>query len=287
MVAVYNGTDVKSFFDGVLNTTDSPVSSSLGDSGGSLLIGGYGGNALAGLIDEVRIYNRALSVEEIRYHYNKGGPVAHWSFDEGNGTTTYDGTDNNNDGVLGDGSCSPDSGTCPKWVSGKYGSALLFDGENDYVDVGNKTSLQGMSQLSLGVWVKSDNVNDMDHIFHQRSDTYFIRGDGTNSNWMMTIRNSSETEVYSNVAVVKNNKWTHLALTYDGNTVKYYQDGTQIDTDSLTGNVDNDNDNFYIGTDVGTNRFFNGLIDDVRIYNYARTAEQIRIDYNQGMGTHF
>jgi len=53
-----------------------------------------------GLIDEVRIYNRALSPEEIRYHYNRGRPVAHWRFDEGSGTTTYDSSGNEYHGIL-------------------------------------------------------------------------------------------------------------------------------------------------------------------------------------------
>ncbi len=53
-----------------------------------------------GFIDEVRIYNRALSAAEVRYHYNHGGPVAEWKFDEGSGTTIYDSTENNKDGVL-------------------------------------------------------------------------------------------------------------------------------------------------------------------------------------------
>jgi hypothetical protein len=81
-----------------------------------------------GFIDEVRIYNRALSAEEIRYHYNRGGPVAHWKFDEGSGTTTYDGTNNNNDGTLGDGTCSPGDhpSSCPAWTTGKFGSARMI-----------------------------------------------------------------------------------------------------------------------------------------------------------------
>ncbi len=53
-----------------------------------------------GTIDDVRIYNRALSAEEVSYHYNHGGPVAEWKFDEGSGTTTYDSSGNEYDGVL-------------------------------------------------------------------------------------------------------------------------------------------------------------------------------------------
>jgi len=60
------------------------------------------GNAypFSGSIDDVRIYNRALSAEEVRYHYNRGGPVAEWKFDEGSGTAVYDSSGNEFDGVL-------------------------------------------------------------------------------------------------------------------------------------------------------------------------------------------
>jgi len=53
-----------------------------------------------GSIDSVRIYNRALSAEEVRYHYNRGGPVASWGFDEGSGTVVHDSSGNGFDGVL-------------------------------------------------------------------------------------------------------------------------------------------------------------------------------------------
>jgi hypothetical protein len=92
-----------------------------------------------GFIDEVRIYNRALSAEEIRYHYNRGGPVAYWKFDEGSGQTAYDFTNNSNDGQLG--STTAADAADPTWIQGKYGSALSFDGVDDYVDCGNDSSL--------------------------------------------------------------------------------------------------------------------------------------------------
>ena len=93
-----------------------------------------------GLIDEVRIYNRALSADEIRYHYNRGDPVAHYEF-EGNAN---DSTDNNNDGTV----------TGATYVTGKYGQALSFDGIDDYVTVPDDSTLDIDSAITLESWAK-------------------------------------------------------------------------------------------------------------------------------------
>ena len=99
------------------------------------------------LADEVRVYNRALSPQEVRYHYNRGGPVAYWKFDEGTGTTTYDGSGNNKTGQM------ITVASSPTWVSGKYGSALNFDGTNDYIQVADNSTLDITDAITLEAWV--------------------------------------------------------------------------------------------------------------------------------------
>jgi hypothetical protein len=158
------------YVDGVLKSTDtwagSPYLSSYKTALGNNIV--HLNQHFRGLIDEVRIYNRALSAAEVRYHYNRGGPVAHWTFDEGNGITTYDMTDNNNDGTLGDGTCSPGTSTCPTWTTptwttGKYGAALKFDGVDDYVDLESLTdhiNLSQKTQFTISAWIKTNNPTD-------------------------------------------------------------------------------------------------------------------------------
>ena len=67
---------------------------------GDVLDLSYEDNFFDGLIDELRVYERVLSAEEVRYHYNRGGPILHWKFDEGSGTTTYDSSGNAYHGTL-------------------------------------------------------------------------------------------------------------------------------------------------------------------------------------------
>ncbi|RLJ10179.1 MAG: hypothetical protein DRP15_00895, partial [Candidatus Aenigmatarchaeota archaeon] len=134
VVAVYNGSDSSVYKNGVDVTEWGTEDNDWATSSVHLLVGRESADwegGFNGRIDEVRIYNRALSAEEIRYHYNRGGPVAHWRFDEGSGSTVYDSTSNNNDGTINGAS----------WVTGKYGAALKFDGVDDYVNCEYNSSL--------------------------------------------------------------------------------------------------------------------------------------------------
>jgi hypothetical protein len=146
--------------------------------GGGAAIGRDGDNAawhFNGLIDDVRIYNYARTPEEIRLDYNAGlaarlgphsgcdedpgscmtkGLVGYWNFDEAGGTTAYDGSDYGNDGTLYNN---------PAWTAGapapgggSQGTALQFDGVDDYVDCGNDVSLNpGTSDFTWEGWFKT------------------------------------------------------------------------------------------------------------------------------------
>ncbi len=179
----------------------------------SFLIGEANSDYMSGIIDEVSVYNRALSIAEVRYHYNKGGPVAHWKFDEGSGSTAYDSTVKNNDGTI----------YGAVYATGKYNSALSFDGLDDYVQA---TVTQEKTTYSL--WIKPP-TSAWEHVV-KIGDIYYVN----------TVQGTP----------------TAFPIYISGNTVQ-------------------------IGK-TGASTYFNGLIDDVRIYNYTRTLDEIRLDYNAG-----
>jgi hypothetical protein len=137
-------------------------------------IGNYAGNYFNGSIDDVRIYNRALTAEQIKTLYASGtvrpaianansasltagtnlasGLVGHWSFDGKylSPTTARDSSGQGNDGTLTNG---------PVPVIGKMGQALSFDGVNDGVNVGSSTSLTPTGALTISAWVYINPVN--------------------------------------------------------------------------------------------------------------------------------
>jgi len=233
-----------------------------------------------GLLDEIKLYNRALSEEEVRYHYNQGGPVAHWDMDEGEGTRAFDSSGNNNHGTV--------SGAT--WVEGKYGSALSFDGADDYVDAGNDSSLNATDAITVGAWVnptddtthrtilvKEHYDNKLGYLLHQK----------TGKNWMFRLYDGTSQYEVTKTNAVDLNEWQYIVGTYDGTTMKLYKNGVEIASSGVGPSlIATTGEPLWIGGRPLQGQYFNGQIDDVRVYNYARTAEQIQMDYQQGVATH-
>ena len=81
------------------------------------------------------------------------------------------------------------------------------------------------------------------------------------------------------------NQWYHIVGTYDQMASKVYIDGQLVASVAKTCLLRTNNDNVTIGARLNSH-FFNGYLDEVKVYNYARTAEQIMQDYNAGVATH-
>ncbi len=76
------------------------------------------------------------------------------------------------------------------------------------------------------------------------------------------------------------NAWTHVALTYDGTIVRLYVNGTQVATRNQTGAIQTSSNPLWIGGNQPYGEFFNGLIDEVRVYNRALDQGEIQSDMN-------
>jgi len=250
--------------------------------------------AFNGLIDDVCIYNRALSAAEIRYHYNRGGPVAHWKMDEGSGQTVFDSTENNNDGTI-PGSAEMATSTVYGWVSGKYGSALSFDGVDDYIDCGNNSSLQfGTGDFTIGYWGKRISAVGTTEWAITRSPY-----PGDTDGWRFGLNTSNQlyfrdleggVDILSSGTITQN-QWEHIVAIRSGTIVTLYLNGVADGTDTVSTDFDDTHRVIIAATpNAAYNVFYDtwtGIIDDIRIYNYARTPEQIRQDYNAGFSTYF
>ncbi len=239
-----------------------------------------------GKIDEVRIYNRALSSEEIRYHYNRGGPVAHWKFNEGSGKTAFDATANDNDGTLY-GEMATSTAQNSGWTTGKHGSALAFDGSDDYVKTAGNFSNSANAPITLSVWINSD-VTSNDGAFYRR-----IIVPGGDQDFTLVLKAGQLTVYYNNgQELVDSNTisvgvWYHVVALYDGTRVRLYVNGDYVN--SVVANLNSISSGpIRIGAYLDeSNGWWDGLIDDVKIYNYALTPDQILKEYNAGKAMHF
>jgi len=221
-----------------------------------------------GSIDDVRIYDRALSAVEIQQLYvpADSGPIAHWKFDEGSGTTAYDSAGDNDGTIYG-----------AQWTAGQINGALSFDGVNDYVDVGNDNSLMTTGDLTIYAWIKARKSRAC---IYSHSWTGWGLGFGIGNNnydgrlGFYTWTHRHWIEAGGSLA---DDTWHQVAATLEGTMVRLYTDGIEIGSDTGTPAA-NLNGIGLIGL-YNYDWFFGGIIDDVRIFNRALSAEEIRDIY--------
>ena len=205
------------------------------------------------------------------------GLVAAYSFDEGSGTTTVDLSGNANHGTVAN----------TAWITaGKYGKALAFNGTNAIVTVSDSASLRLMAGMTLEAWVNPSAASPAwRDVIYKGNDNYYLEGSSTNGGVIAaggTFAGANATLYGSSALPV--NAWSHLAATYDGAFLRLYVNGTQISSQALTGAIATSNNPLQIGGDSLYGQFFQGAIDEVRIYNRALAQAEIQADMNAPLG---
>jgi len=276
--------ELKIYIDGSLMTTEfasAPLNANTAD----IVIGDNweGSKQWNGLLDEVRIYDYGLSAAEITDLYTEGlgGLIAHWKLDDGAGTTALD-SEGGHDGTLVNG---------PLWVTGHSGGALEFDESNDYVQVGDFVFGNDFT-LSFAFKV-DDNTGSLFQYLYSHGDinnanslNIFLNENthGTDPNMLRTvIRDSNDT--LSNTAlefdvssIVGDGNWHTYTLTVSSGTgAIVYLDGVPQNSDTRGGDAFDPSTNLYLGArqDLNIDRMYGGLMDDVRIYDYALSASEV------------
>jgi hypothetical protein len=214
-------------------------------------------------------------------------PLAYYKLDEGTGTQIGSwGTTSPLFGTLGSGS------SAPSWTtSGLQNKALSFNGTNQYVSIADNSALDITPNITLSAWVYPTNLTGYRTILSKRDisgteGNYSIRTSGDELEFYYA---SGSWQVYAtssaNLAI---NRWYYVAATYDGSTIKIYLNGKLLNGSCIAGTCNvslpsNDNNNLAIGR-AGDNptEYFQGTIDEIRIYDQALSATEIKVDYNQG-----
>jgi beta-lactamase regulating signal transducer with metallopeptidase domain len=205
------------------------------------------------------------------WSFTTGKPVGWWKFDETEGRNAGDSSINNNVGrLVGN----------PQWQpsAGKIGGALLFDGFDDYVDCGNDSSLDITEQITLAAWVKmNDAGNSQFQPFITKGDyTYAIKHHSRNVIEFVIYDDGFWQVAHFPIDGSFNDVWHHVAGTYDGRKLKLYVDGKLEATTAYTGSIASSAYNLNIASNSeARGRFYNGAIDDLRIYDYALSEEEI------------
>jgi hypothetical protein len=242
---------------------------------------GIDGNGAAGklLFDDFRLYpydRQLITPAEPSQASLKG----HWKLDEGAGTTAFDSSGLGNDGAFGGD---------PQWTAGKIGGALDFDGD-DYVDLGNPSQLDfGTASWSVSAWIKMPATTDNRNIVSKGGDNtggirYMLGVSETDDHKACLTLDDNVTKVQStSSATVDDNQWHQIVGIRDGSSLRLYVDGVLDGTNTLPDGYDlsgTSQANAYIGTgwrfDTSVlHKFLIGVIDDVRVYDYALSDAEI------------
>jgi hypothetical protein len=257
-----------------------------------------GGYNFQGKIDQVRIYDYARSPAQIAYDYNKGAPIAHWKLDECQGSTAYDTSGSNLNGNINIGPSGTQTslGTCQTtntaWGNGKTGrlnSSINFDGTDDQITINESPpiNLTANQPFSISYWVKLSRIVDTYQSPIMKS--HFGSSYGhliRNSNNSLLIYTDDDTNpeltISSFFTASDTQNWIQISQTYDGDKIYVYKNGKLTNTSASGISLTSNTQPLYIGMNGSSNYFLDGQIDDVRIYNYALTGEQVKTLYNNG-----
>lgn len=214
---------------------------------------------------------------------NNLGLAGYWSFDDGNGTLAGDSSGNRNTGTT----------TATTWITGKRGKALSFNGSSSIVDVASSTVFNMGSTVSLSSWFYINSWTNWAGIVGKSNATegvYVMHLSPTGNKLRFSYNSVSPwtVNVVDSTSVIPVGTWVHAVITYDGTNVRFYING-KLDSTTNIGAISFDACpacKVSMGQDPpGSNEFFNGKIDDVRIYSRALSATEIASMFSSGQAT--
>ena len=269
IVLVFDGTYLIGYIDG--NEVDRRTASIQDSTAYDVYIGAeavYQSNGWIGVIDDVRMFNRALSSDEVQALFNGedvgGGRLLCLRMDEGEGSTVY--SDN--------------------WCDGKYGEAFSLDGVDDYGRIEDSDSLKGFIQMTVLMWVKirsgigywgfiskTDRTNGWQLIKQYGSRRLFFEIFEAGSNTGSSTSSNSE---------IPEDTWTQIGIIVDGLNWKFIING-EVDKEFTSSRaLTHSSHTLWIGRSNASSPYLSGIIDEVRLYNRALSEEEIRALYLAG-----
>lgn len=270
VVSHTNGT-VKIYVDGVLkNTATFTAGTAARDYGTARWRigmgypgGGSWGYPCDGVIDDARIYNRALSDEEIAA-FATSGMLAHWTFDEAAGTAIADSSSYGHDAAFNTGT--------PTWTSGVRDGALQFNGSND---ADTNTSFDPPAVGSVAFWMRRTTAATGNERLFGLGGDWEVRTDSTGV-VVFDLSGSGGGAFQTAAPLSLLNRWYHVVAIYNSSTDTYsvYVNG-EFNTFGTLALTDQSAAVLSFGTRTGSTERYNGALDDLRIYNYELSATEI------------
>src|SRR5438445_3116821 len=213
------------------------------------------------------------SVMQVVAHDTVSLSVASWSFDEGSGGVAADASGNGNTATLGAGS---------SWAPGVSGGAVRLDGVSGQLSVPNSPSLNPSGAFSVAAWVEPEAAASDFRAVVVKNYTYFLYASSSGNCGNGGVLAGFGTTTVCTTAPLPVNTWTHLAVTYDGTTLSLFRNGVLVASRpgsgpvaAAPGAVASSTSTLQIGASQ-FGEYFNGLIDEVRVYDRALSPPDIQ-----------
>ena len=210
--------------------------------------------------------------------------VGEWRFNETAGIEAKDSSGDDNHGTL------ISDGDLPEWTSGGvFNNALVFDGTDEHVCIENfnyNVLKQGHESGSwtLEAWAKPNGAQvSNERMIVGRSGWHGGVSVGTN-NLRFAIWNTTPSSIAINYTPPNMESWYHLVAVYDNRDMFFHVNGELVGTASFSGTIRPYDNTLYIGACGGHD--FNGVIDEVRVYEQALSTAEIKQLYAQGAANH-
>jgi len=212
------------------------------------------------------------------------GLIGYWSFDEGDGSIAYDCSGFENDGTIYGAS----------WTNGISGYALYFDGIDDWI----RADPIFLDEHTINIWINIEDsfvADDLVLIENSDSNTvadygvYIAYNNPLYGIWYFLRSSTGETvTIYSEENLMDINTWYMVTVSYDGSHAKIYLNGDLVVQENVAIDIRSEGILFGIGHDSpGGSRFdafFNGIIDEICIYNRALNEDEIQYLYDNPGG---
>ncbi|MFC1717931.1 LamG domain-containing protein [Candidatus Poribacteria bacterium] len=207
--------------------------------------------------------------------------VGMWLLDEGKDATAEDSSGKENDGALmGE----------PEWVEGQFGTALKFDGIDDYVSFADTDDLSGgiEKKMTVVAWFNPSASGSLCPVVTK----YLSAGE---KDWGLLVSNTQlrfgyetggnnwEMDTPLRGGTIALNTWYHGAFVLDGTDLKMYLDGEEVGAATLPTETPNSMAKVEIGGTSYRGDYFNGIIDEVGVLNVALTQEDIQNIMERGL----
>ena len=273
LTMTYDGALLKAYINGVKVLENPVTGDAIDDTSQELLFGNYSSEVFIGQLDEIRIWSRTLSDEEIAADFEALAPslrtdlVGEWLFDDGTSNDSS-GNENHGDGVV-------------SLVDGISGQAHEFDGATAIAVNEFSDNFFFTDEFSLAVWVKP-----------QEGSATMIRKGGA-ANFLLELgvgrTNDPGTNPQFGFATDEVNigasitfgpalpldEWSFLSMTYDGSELKGYINGVLVAMNAVTGNAVNDTSQELLFGNYSSEIFI-GLLDEIRIWSRTLSSAELR-----------